>query len=67
MNWPGVLKSKLMLEIGVTVSVAAVLVTLPAQSVTTTRTSVPFMVRERLEIAKLAAVAPVTFTPLVCH
>ena len=65
--WPGVLKSKLMPLIGVTVSVAAELSTPPAQFVTPTLTCRPLAARVRLEMEKLLAVAPVTFTPLVFH
>ena len=67
MNWPRVLKSKLMLEIGVTVSVAVELRMLPAQLDTVTATCIPLKAKGTLEIVKEDAVAPVTFTPFVRH
>ena len=66
MYWPGVLKSKLMPVIGVTVNVVDA-VAVPAQLEATTLTLMPFKASARLEIAKVVAVAPDTFTPLVRH
>ena len=64
--WPGVLKSKLMAEIGVTVREAAALVREPAQLLITT-SKLPDEARFRFEMARLDAVAPAMFTPFERH
>ena len=66
MYWPGVLKSKLMPVIGLTVSEAAALVREPAQLLMTT-SKLPEELRFKFEMARLVAVAPAMFTPLERH
>ena len=65
-EWAVVVATKLMPEIGVTVSVAAALVREPAQLLTTT-TKLPDEARFKFEMARLDPVAPAMGTPLERH